>query len=115
MKVLLVTSPHLDHSVFHRGADRSVVTEEIDYAQCFAPMGLVSLAGAVEGGCAVEIADINKAINSRRLPMSRGFYDEAAEWLLDGSPDVVGFMTETDSYHHLLRICGAMKARRAAL
>lgn len=112
MKISLVTSPHLDHSVFHRGADRSVSTESIDYAQRFAPMGLISLACAVESEATAAIADINKAINSRRLPMSSRFYDEAAEWLLAGSPDLVGFMTETDSYHHLLRICERIKARR---
>ncbi len=115
MKISLVTSPHLDHSVFHRGADRSVATESIDYAQRFAPMGLISLACAVEGKAMVEIADINKMINSRRLPMSSSFYDEAAEWLLGGSPDLIGFMTETDSYHHLLRICERIKARRPAV
>jgi radical SAM superfamily enzyme YgiQ (UPF0313 family) len=112
MKVLLVTSPHLDHSVFHMGADRSTASKSTQYAQCFAPMGLVSLAGAVESEVTVGIADINKAINQHILPMSPGFYDEAANWLLGYGADLIGFMTEVDSYHHLLRICQSIKSRK---
>ncbi|HET6979910.1 MAG TPA: radical SAM protein [Pyrinomonadaceae bacterium] len=112
MKVLLVTSPHLDHSVFHLGAGRSTASKSARYAQSFAPMGLVSLAGAVESEATVQIADINKSINQHVLSMSRDFYDEAAEWLLGYQSDLIGFMTESDSYHHLLRICQSIKSRK---
>jgi hypothetical protein len=112
MKVLLVTSPHLNHSGFLMGADRANALESTRYAQCFAPMGLLSVAGAAGSEATIEIADINKAINQHRLPMSSGFYDEAANWLLSYSADMIGFMTEVDSYHHLLRICQSIKARK---
>jgi tRNA A37 methylthiotransferase MiaB len=112
MNVLLVTSPHLDHSVFHLGAGRSTASESTRYAQSFAPMGLVSLAGAIESEVIVQIADINKSINQHILSMSPSFYDEAAEWLLGYESDLIGFMTESDSYHHLLRICQSIKSRK---
>jgi tRNA A37 methylthiotransferase MiaB len=75
-------------------------------------MGLISLAGAAESDAEINIADINKAINSGLLPMSSQFYDAAAEWLISYGSDMIGFMTEADSYHHLLRICQMIKARQ---
>jgi hypothetical protein len=105
MKVLLVTSPHLDHSVYHEQRTNR-------FAQCFVPMGLVSLAGSVTtlgNGFQIDIADINKAINRGRLNFDSHFYGEAAEWISEYSPDVVGFMTECDSYHHVLQICQALR------
>jgi hypothetical protein len=75
-------------------------------------MGLLSVAGAVGSEATVEIADINKAINRHLLPMSSGFYNAAADWLLGYGADLIGFMTEVDSYHHLLRICQSIKARK---
>ncbi len=112
MQVKLVTSPHLDHSVFHRGIDDLSQSRNLRFAQCFAPMGLVSLAGAGKEAADITIADINKEINSNNLTMSRAFYDIAAEWLIDSNPDIVGFMTESDSYHHLLRIIQKIKEKR---
>lgn len=114
MNILLATSPHLDHSVFHRSG-REAIPEGERVAQCFAPMGLVSLAAASKGLADVRIADINKAINSGRLALSRSFYHEAAEWLCEWQPDVVGFMTEADSYHHLLRVFQLLKEKRPSV
>jgi radical SAM superfamily enzyme YgiQ (UPF0313 family) len=108
MKILLVTSPHLDHSFYHE-------QRVMRYAQCFVPMGLVSLAGSLQEklGDRVEvtIADINKAINLHILQFSESFYDQAAEWIQDYSPDIVGFMTECDSYHHVLQICSVLRTK----
>jgi radical SAM superfamily enzyme YgiQ (UPF0313 family) len=115
MKILLVTSPHLDHSAYHRGGDKSSQPGSIRYAQSFAPMGLISLAGAVESDAEVQIADINKAINDCLLPMSPEFYDVTADWLVSYDSDIIGFMTETDSYHHLLRISRKIKERKAGI
>jgi radical SAM superfamily enzyme YgiQ (UPF0313 family) len=111
MLVKLVTSPHLDHSIFHRGIDGLSQSRNLRFAQCFAPMGLVSLAGAGREAADITIADINKEINSNKLTMSGTFYDTAAEWLIDLNPDIVGFMTESDSYHHLLRIFQKIKEK----
>ena len=112
MKVVLVTSPHLNHAAFQEGvvplgSDRGKI------AQTFAPMGLLSLAVSAADLADIEIQDINKAINAGRLPLSSNFYDAAASWLLEGNPDLVAFMSEADSYHHLLRICAALRSRRA--
>jgi radical SAM superfamily enzyme YgiQ (UPF0313 family) len=111
MRVKLVTSPHLDHSIFHRGIDDLNQRQNQHFAQYFAPMGLVSLAGAGKEEAEITIADINKQINSNSLSMTGAFYNEAAEWLIDSNPDVIGFMTESDSYHHLLRIFQKVKEK----
>src|SRR5215218_9220217 len=105
MKTVLVTSPHLDHSVYHQGHDRAPSRGQVRYAQCFAPMGLLSLAGAAGPGANVLIRDINKAINEGVIPLTRYFYEATAEWLMEGETDLVGFMTDCDSFHHTLKIC----------
>ncbi|MCR4378458.1 MAG: B12-binding domain-containing radical SAM protein [Rhodospirillales bacterium] len=110
MKISLVTSPHLNHSAFLQQLKRSS-TEAGNLAQTFVPMGLLSLAGAVGSRAVTLIKDINKYINSNRLPMTASFYDDAAAWLLDEQPDLVAFMTECDSYHHVVRICQAVKSQ----
>jgi radical SAM superfamily enzyme YgiQ (UPF0313 family) len=111
MRVSLVTSPHLDHSSFAHS--RSDVNGRL--AQTFVPMGLISIAATVDRSSHVHILDINKAINSQRLPMSDSFYDVTAEWILETQPDMVGFMTEADSYHHLLRILQSIKNRMPSI
>lgn len=112
MRVSLVTSPHLDHSIFHR---REGANGDARFAQCFVPMGLLSLAGQIQSCAQPVIADVNKAINAHRLPMSPTFYDATAAWLLEQEPDLVGIMTDADSYHHVVRITQALKERRAGL
>jgi len=82
------------------------------FAQCFVPMGLLSLAGQIQSCASPVIADVNKAINAHRLPMSPAFYDATAGWLLELEPDLVGIMTEADSYHHVVQITKALKVRR---
>lgn len=108
MRVCLVTSPHLNHAAFQEGVV-PLGSDAKQLAQTFVPMGLLSLAEALGGIAEVQIADINKAINNRQLPMSNRFYEVCARWLLEKEPDVLGFMTEADSYHHILRICQAIK------
>jgi radical SAM superfamily enzyme YgiQ (UPF0313 family) len=110
MKVLLVTSPHLNHSANNQTNSKKKAMASVRYAQTFVPMGLLSIAGAAESVADIKIIDINKAINSRELPLSSNFYYAAASWILEFKPDLVGFMTESDSYHHLIRICQSIKA-----
>lgn len=119
MKVLLLTSPHLDHTAFHGGVDHSQRRIEesgqrgkIYYAQKFVPMGLLSLAGTRPTGVEINILDINKAINSDRFQLNSFFYYQVAEWILEYSPDLIGLMTDCDSYHHTLRICESLKAAK---
>lgn len=108
MNILLVTSPHLDHSVYHEQRNKR-------FAQCFVPMGLVSLAGSLTETLSdhvqVNIADINKAINLGIIEFSDSFYQQTAEWISSYCPDLVGFMTECDSYHHTLQISKALRER----
>jgi len=111
MRIVLVTSPHLDHSVYHQGHDRAADRKKVRYAQCFAPMGLLSLAGATGKENTVLIYDINKDINNGNLPLSRYFYEAAAQWLAAEAVDLVGFMTDCDSFHHTIRICQELKRR----
>lgn len=109
MRILLVTSPHLNHSIYHQGYDYTNLKGPFPFAQTFVPMGLISLAGAIDSSVDVKIIDINKAINSGNLPLDKHFYEATAKWLLNFQPDVIGFMTESDSYHHLIRICQSLK------
>lgn len=110
MNISLCTSPHLNHSVFHNNKNPRN-GPPVAPAQRFAPMGLISIASAAAGVAESVILDINEVINSDRLPMSSEFYEVAAEWLLESDPDLVGFMTEADSYHHVIRILQTLKAR----
>jgi radical SAM superfamily enzyme YgiQ (UPF0313 family) len=74
-------------------------------------MGLLSLAGQIETVATPVIVDVNKGINTGRIPLSGSFYDAAAGWLLETRPDLVGIMTDADSYHHVVRMTQALKAQ----
>lgn len=112
MKVTLCTSPHLNRSPLFDGRDAYTDVANLPLAQTFVPMGLLSLAGAIAGpGMRVRIFDLNKTINSGAVPLNGDLYSVAAEMILSDAPDVVGFMTECDSFHHLVRICSSIKAR----
>jgi radical SAM superfamily enzyme YgiQ (UPF0313 family) len=74
-------------------------------------MGLLSLAGAASVAASIRIRDINKAINSGVVPLREEFYERTAGWLLESNPELVGFMTESDSFHHIIRICSELKAQ----
>ena len=108
MKALLVTSPHLNHAALGEGV-MPLGGDPSDIAQKFVPWGLLSLAGAAPAHTEVNVADINHAINHQELPMSPRFYSDTARWLLAEDPDLLGFMTEADSYHHVLQICAQIK------
>ncbi len=108
MNILLVTSPHLDHSFFHRNTN-STTNRAINIAQKFVPMGLLSIATALHEFTSVKILDINKALNKKFIKLDHNFYNSIVDWLLSYSPDLIGFMTEADSYHHLLRIAEQLK------
>jgi len=115
MKIILCTSPHLDRSALFDGRDRQPSQEPVAFAQTFLPMGLLSLAAAVDDLATVSIFDINKHINAGTVPLDGHLYDEAADRILSGLPDLVGFMTDCDSFHHVIRVCSSLKARRPSL
>jgi pyruvate-formate lyase-activating enzyme len=78
----------------------------------FAPIGLLSLAAAVRRsqiGADCAIYDLNRRIISGEMPLGSGIYEALAQDIRARQPDVVGFMTECDSYHHVIQICTALK------
>jgi len=85
--------------------------------QTFSPVGLLSLLAVIDQFSNTEgiLYDTNRAINSGRIAFTDAFYALIAEDILTNNPDITGFMTECDSYHHVLRICDELKRRRPAL
>lgn len=108
MKIALATSPHVKHGSVLQ-ADFSPSAQHM---YSFAPVGLLSLAAAIEqsgSGDEVAIVDINRWIGAGKVPLDSGFHSALAQRIADDSPDLVGFMTECDSFHHVLLICAALK------
>jgi hypothetical protein len=108
MKVLLATSPHVRHAAVLQ----SDFAPNNSVMYSFAPVGLLSLAAVLRKDrpqVTCEIYDLNRRILSGDLPLDATFYRSAAQDLCSKSPDVIGFMTECDSYHHVLRIAEAVK------
>lgn len=100
MKVCLCTSPHLDHNFYYQAysEDSRIVTLP------FVPLGLLSLGACLETRCEkVEIIDLNKLVNGA-VPNDQYFYRNVAALIQRHGPDILGFMTEADSYHHVLAI-----------
>lgn len=109
MKVKLVSCLQLDHGSRVMGAGSRMK------CQSFVPMGLLMVAAALRKaglGLEVEILELGHAVNTARLRPESGFYEGTAEMALEGEPDVLGFMTDTDSYHHTLLAVAEIKRRR---
>jgi tRNA A37 methylthiotransferase MiaB len=103
MKVVLVTSPHVRHPAVLQADFAPDPT--VMYA--FAPVGLLSLIAMVRRerpDITAELFDLNRSIITGTVPLNRNFYDVIARKICSRKPDVVGFMTECDSYHHVLQI-----------
>lgn len=107
MNIVLSTSPHLKHA--------SVLDADFhprnDLMYSFAPLGLLMLCSVIREkfNTTPVIYDINKQINGNEIPNSDEFYTAAARSIAKLQPDVLGFMTECDSYHHVLQICRELK------
>ena len=109
MRVQLVTSPHTRHPDVLQ--NDFAVTPAV--MMTFIPIGLLSLvAAARESGVAdPALFDLNRRTREGGITLSPDFYGSAADAICDTEPDVVGFMTENESYHHVLQICREIKAR----
>jgi hypothetical protein len=108
MKVVLATSPH----VRHPAVLQSDFMPDPMSMYTFAPVGLLSLAAVLRAErpqTSCELYDLNRRIRSGALPLNERFYVRAAQDLCASAPDVIGFMTECDSYHHVLQIAGEVK------
>ncbi|MDX0888962.1 radical SAM protein [Sinorhizobium medicae] len=108
-KVRLSTSPHIRHGAVLEHDFRPA--NSLMYG--FAPVGLLSLAAMTrdQTGWTPELFDLNRRIADGTVSLGPDFYDQMAHVLLDGEPDVIGFMTECDSYHHILQLCDRLAAR----
>lgn len=110
MKIVLCTSPHLKHSAVLEADFKP----RRDLMYTFAPLGLLSLCAAVRERNKITpiLYDLNDRINREIITNSDFFYASAAEDILSFDPDVVGFMTECDSFHHVMQFCAAIKSRK---
>lgn len=110
MKIVLSTSPHIKHS--------SVLEADFaprnDLMYTFAPLGILMLCASLREKLLItpHIYDINSCINNDEIQNNDMFYDNAAISILKTVPDILGFMTECDSYHHVLQICKKIKEKR---
>src|SRR6476646_7529097 len=107
MKVQLVTSPHLRHPAILQSdfqVDQSVMNT-------FIPIGLLSLISSARLTLDVDpfLYDLNRRILDGTIRLGPHFYENAAAALCSKEPDLIGFMTESDSYHHVLQICMRIK------
>ena len=107
MNLVLSTSPHIRHPV--------VLEREFEpatsVAYSFSPVGLLSLVAVVRQEMATEptLFDLNRKIREGSIELNSNFYRSAAKALEQHQPDIVGFMTECDSYHHILQIAEEAK------
>jgi len=77
----------------------------------FIPIGLLSLISACRSSLGMEpvLYDLNRRILDGTIPLGSNFYRDAAAAIVACEPDLVGFMTENESYHHVLQICDEIK------
>lgn len=110
MQVILATSPHVRHA----SVLQSDFTPDPSAMYSFSPVGLLALASMMrEAGRADPLLfDFNKAIVDGEIPLDASFYRNAAARICAYEPDVLGFMTECDSYHHVLQVMEQVKRLR---
>lgn len=110
INVLLVTSPHVRHPAVLQN-DFSI-DPSVMYS--FAPVGLLALAAVARQRLSITpiVYDLNRRIIDGTIVLGADFYRNAAREICALDPDVVGFMTECDSYHHVLQICQCIKELR---
>src|SRR5262245_8106411 len=102
MRIVLATSPH----VRHPAVLESDFAPQPSMMYSFAPVGLLALSAMLREDLQIEPAlfDTNQEIVRGAIPLDPYFYRSAAERISAHEPDVLGFMTECDSYHHVLQI-----------
>lgn len=111
MKVTLATSPHIRHPSIQNSNFQPQQSKDLYYR--FFPIGLLSLAGAVQDnlGFLPKLFDTNSYLCT--LPLDGTIYDLLALELLIDSPNIIGFMTDCDSFHHVLMTCNALRRHDA--
>jgi radical SAM superfamily enzyme YgiQ (UPF0313 family) len=80
------------------------------------PLGLVNLAGMVpRPDRSVRIHDMVLALRRKDLGMGKHIYDDCAEMILEGDPDMVGFSAQCTTYPAVVQIARRLKDRRKDL
>lgn len=107
MQIVLATSPHVQHAKVLQND----FAPDASSMYTFAPVGLLALSAVLRQDLSLEptLFDLNRNIIDGSIPMDRTFYRSAAERICEHKPDVLGFMTECDSYHHVLQIAKQVK------
>lgn len=110
MQIVLATSPHVRHPAVLQ--NDFVPNPAVMYS--FAPVGLLALSAVLRSALNITpvLFDTNKSIVNGTIPLDSKFYRTAAECICAHDPDVLGFMTECDSYHHVLQIAEQVKRMR---
>jgi radical SAM superfamily enzyme YgiQ (UPF0313 family) len=110
MQIVLATSPHVRHPAVLQ--NDFVPNPAVMYS--FAPVGLLALSAVLRKDLNIEpvLFDLNQNIVSGAIALNRNFYRTAADRICEHNPDVLGFMTECDSYHHVLQIAEQVKKMR---
>jgi radical SAM superfamily enzyme YgiQ (UPF0313 family) len=110
MRTILATSPHVRHAAVLQND----FAPDPSAMYSFAPVGLLALAAVLRqaGRGDPILFDTNLAIINQDIPLNDRFYQSAAERICSHDPDILGFMTECDSYHHVLQIMEAVKRLR---
>lgn len=110
MQIVLATSPHVRHAAVLQNEFRP----DPSVMYTFAPVGLLSLSAVLRREMLIDpvLFDTNLQILTGSIPLDLEFYRSAASRICEHEPDVLGFMTECDSYHHVLQIMAAVNARR---
>lgn len=107
MRILLSTSPHVRHP--------AVLQNDFQVASpvmlTFIPVGILSLISSVRSAIKIEpsLYDLNRRIIDGTIPLGDTFYRAAAANICSSNPELVGFMSENESYHHVLQICREVK------
>ncbi|MGH9348431.1 MAG: B12-binding domain-containing radical SAM protein [Vicinamibacterales bacterium] len=110
MRIVLSTSPHVRHPTVLQ--NDFVIDQAVMYS--FAPVGLLALSAMLRATLQIEpvLFDLNQQIATGAIRLDSSFYRNAAARISSHEPDVLGFMTECDSYHHVLQILEQVKQLR---
>lgn len=107
MQIVLSTSPHVQHAKVLQND----FAPDPSSMYTFAPVGLLALSAVLRQDLSIEpiLFDLNRNIINGSIGLNKHFYRNAAERICEHKPDVLGFMTECDSYHHVLQIAKQVK------
>jgi len=80
------------------------------------PLGLINLATALKNSPhQVVILDFVLGIRDKTLKMGKRIYEDCADTILEGQPDLVGFSTQCTTYPAVIQIARLLKERNRHL